>query len=78
MHVHLVPADEGQLRLEWPVSLARVQVGMAHTGTLDLDEALAGCELRGLTDGMVVDDLQGRVGRLDDRGLLGLGNLELR
>ncbi len=50
---------------------------MADTGAVELDETLAGCELGGLLDGVVVDDLQGRVGLLDDGRLLGLGDGEL-
>lgn len=36
----LVSADEGGRRLEWPVCLADVEIGMAYAGADHLDEAL--------------------------------------
>ena len=70
-------ANERELRVEGPVAVAGVEVGMADTRALELDETFAGGELLGLLDGVVVDDLEGLGGVLDDRGLLGLGDGEL-
>ncbi len=72
-----MPADEGELRGDGPVALAGVQVGVANTADVELDEALARSEILGLLDGEVVDDLEGGGCRLDDRSLLGLGDGEL-
>ena len=74
---YLVTADEGQLRGKGPVAILGVEVGMADTRAVKLNETLAGGELLGLLDGVVVDDLEGRAGGLDDGGLLGLGDGEL-
>lgn len=70
-------ANEGQLRLNRPVAVAGVQVGVADTRAIELNETLAGLELLGLLDGVVVDDLEGGVRLLDDRRLLSLGDSEL-
>lgn len=70
-------ANEGKLRGDGPIALAGVQVGVANTADVELDETLAGGEVLGLLDGEVVDDLEGGGCRLDNRGLLGLGDGEL-
>ena len=68
--------DEGELGLDGPVTVAGVQVGVADTTAVELDETLAGGKLGGLLDGVVVDDLE-RLGRLlDDGGLLDFGDVE--
>ena len=74
---YLVTADERKLGLQRPVALASVKVGMAYTAAVKLNQALAGGEFLGLLDGVVVDDLERRVRRLDDGGFLDLGDLEL-
>ena len=71
---YLVTADEGQLRGKGPVAILGVKVGVADTRAIKLDETLARGELLGLLDGVVVDNLEGRAGRLNDGGLLGLGD----
>ena len=76
MYAHLVATDEGELGLDGPVTVAGVQVGVADTGDVELDEALAGGKLGGLLDGEVVDDLEGLGRLLDDGGLLNLGDVE--
>lgn len=75
--VYLVPANERELGLERPVALAGVEIGVADTGALEADEALAGLEVLGLADGVVVNDVEGGCRALDDGRLLGLGDLEL-
>ena len=70
-------ANQGQLRGERPVVVAGVEVGVADAGAVELDETLAGGEVLGLLDGVVVDDGERRVGLLDDGRLLGLGDGEL-
>ena len=68
--------DEGELGLDGPVTVASVQVGVADTTAVELDETLAGGKLGGLLDRVVVDDLE-RLGRLlDDGGLLDFGDVE--
>lgn len=74
---YLVSSDQRELGLERPVALAGVEVGVADTGALEADEALAGLEVFGLADGVVVDDVEGGGLILDDGRLLGLGDLEL-
>ena len=70
--------DEGELGREGPVAVLGVEVGVADTRAVELDETLARGEVLGLLDGVVGDDLEGRAGGLDDGGLLGLGDGELR
>ena len=70
----LMSADERVHGLDGPVALLGVQVGMAHTGVGDLDEALSGLEVLWLLDGVGVADLDGLADGSDDGGGLGLGN----
>lgn len=71
-------ANEGKLCGDWPIVVAGVQVSVADTRAVELDETLAGCELRRLFDGVIVDDVERGVTLLDDRRLLGLGDGILR
>ena len=71
---HLVTTDEGGLSGDGPVALGGVEIGVANTGALHLEENLTGSELLGLRDGPVVDDLEGGAGVADHSGLHGLGN----
>ena len=66
--------DERRLRWDGPVALRGVEVGVADTGALHLDETLAGLEILGLRDGDLLD-LERRTGRADDGGLHGLGDV---
>lgn len=66
-----VTADERELVREWPVTLASVQVGVAHASAMHLDETFPWSELVGLLHRIVVPDRDGCVGRYDDSGLLG-------
>ncbi len=75
---HLVSADERRLGGDGPVAARSVQVCVAHARTLELDEALARLEVRGLRDGVVVDELQGRARRGHDRSALRARNRDPR
>ena len=77
-NAHLVAADERRLRGDGPVALRGVQISVAHTGALHLQQTLAGRELRLLGHRPVVDDLEVGAGGAHDSGLHGLWNLELR
>ncbi len=70
-----VPADERDFGRERPVTLAGMQVRVAHASAMQLDETLSRSELLGLLDRIVMPDLYGRVVRHDDGGLLGLWDL---
>jgi hypothetical protein len=54
-----VATDEGELVSKWPVALAGVQVRVAHSGALHLDEALSWGELVWLLHRMVIPDRDG-------------------
>jgi len=62
------------VRLDGPIALLGVQVGMAYTGTFELDETFTRLELGGLDDGVVVLDFEVSNETRDDRGRLGLGD----
>ena len=66
--------DEGGLGGNGPVTLSSVEIGVADTSALHLQEHLTGGEVIGLRDGPVVDDLEGRAGGAHDGGLHGLGD----
>ena len=66
-------ADEGRLCGDGPVALGGVQVGVADTGAVELDEALAGLEGLGLGN-RDFGDLEVGARRGDDGGLHGLGD----
>ena len=67
-------ADQGCLGGDGPVALASVEIGVADTGAVHLDETLAGGELLGPRHLVLgVDDDRG-VRVLDDSGGLNLGD----
>ena len=69
---YLVSTHERGLCRYGPIALGSVEIGVADTGDVELDEALSGRELRGLGDGPVRDDLEGGTGALDHGGPHGL------
>lgn len=71
-------SDEREFGGGRPVAFARVQVGVADTTAFKADEAFAGLELGGLTYGVIIDELERCVGRLDNRRLLDFRDLEVR
>ena len=75
---HLVSPNQWRLGWNWPVTFGGVEVGVADTGALELDETFARLEVGGLWDGLVVDDLERRAGVANDGGLHRLGDLEGR
>ena len=66
-------SDKRSLCGNGPVALGSVQVGVADTGAVELDETLAGLEVLWLGDGDVTN-LEGCVLRGDDGGPHGLGD----
>ena len=66
--------DEGGLGGDGPVTLGGVEVGVANTSAVHLQEDLTGLELVSLGDGPVVDDLEGSSSGADHGGLHGLGD----
>ena len=63
--------DERGLCWDGPVALGSVEISVADTGALELDETFAGSELLGLGDGDVLD-LEGSTCGGDDGRLHGL------
>ena len=47
-----VAGNEGQCRLDWPVAVSRMQIGVTYAGRLDVDENLTA---PGLRDGDLFD-----------------------
>jgi hypothetical protein len=71
-----VATDKGELVRKRPVSLAGVQVGVAHAGAVHLNETLSRSELFGLLHRVVILDEDGCVGGYDESGLLGFGDVD--
>ena len=72
-NAYLVSTDEWGLGWDGPVTLGCVEICVADTGAVELDEALSGRELRGLGDGPVGDDLEGAPAPLTTAALMVFG-----
>ena len=75
---YLVSTDERGLCGDGPIALGGVEIGVADTGHVELDETLAGLEVLRLDDGVVCADFEGGTVCWDDGGGLGLWDGELR
>jgi hypothetical protein len=66
-----VATNKWELVGKRPIALTGMQVGVAHAGTVHLDETLSRSELFWLLHWIVILDENGFVGGYDDSGLLG-------
>ncbi len=71
---YFVSTDEGCLGGYRPISLGGMEVGMADTGAVHLDEAFSREKILRLGNGFVVADYKASTCRWNDGGLHGLGN----